>query len=464
MRTGALLLVPLLALAPLVLVAAGELEGAEAWVATDFGMYSFGTVLSMSWSPDGSMIAVAGESPDVAGSVLYACNGSFAYGLDPGFKLFRTNDIEWSPDGSMIAAAAEDYDYNGTLIVFWSNGTLAWTKSLPANPSSVSWSPNSSMVAVTYGYNLTVFTRDGEEVVHLAGPEESTMNTAAWGPDGRIAIGMTTYNYTNSTGYVVLANLSGEIWDANVGPADSIKALAWDSSGNYIVAAGSLWVDAIEETRITVHTASGEETYNTTINLPIVDMSASQDGILLAFSGLTSNLTAWWRIALLDPETGSLTWGENHTGNELYSIAASPNGQSVAVSMGDLSVHLLGQAPQCSSGQQGSGGSTTTSSTANTGTTQGGESHGQSTSTQSSGATSSHEGQAPAETTTRGGSQETQQAGTSGGAISQSGSTGGQSERPGAGIMRSLEERGVTPEIIGIGVIILLLILILLKK
>ena len=464
---SALLLVALLALGSgsLVLVASGEWMGAEAWSTSNLGPYSYGVVLSISWSPDGGMLVASGESPDVAGSVLYACNGSFAYGLDPGIKLTGTFDVAWSPDGSMIAAASEDDYYNGTLLVFWSNGTLAWSQGLAAVPNSVSWAPNSSMLAVTYGNRTAIFRRSGELVTTLWGPEGSDMWVASWGPSGGLAIGLTVSNYTNTTGYLVLANLSGEIWEAAVGPVYKIVDIAWSPGGDKILAVGRQWVGSSERSIITVHTAGGEGLVNTTINAPIIGLDWPSSGAVLAFSGMTSDYTEWWRLGLLNTTTGEITWSSNHTGEGIFSISASPSGNAIALGKGLSSVLLLGEASQCPQPAGPGNGSTitpppggttqpptTTSSEPSTTS----EQHQHSTSAQTSGSshsTSSHSSSNSGASTEH--SSATQEGGSSGSSTSSASATG---------LLKRLSDKGISPEMLGIIIIIILLIVILIKK
>lgn len=143
------------------------------------GPTSFGVVLALEWSPDGSSIAYV----STGGAWLYIV-GDKTYSITSG----DISSVSWSPDGNVIALGKPTGGKNIEI----------WNVEIPQKPRlvrqiedvdvfvdngiEVDWNPVNNLLAIT-GRGVRVWdVASGSLITHIY-PEESTISVA-WSPNG----------------------------------------------------------------------------------------------------------------------------------------------------------------------------------------------------------------------------------------------------------------------------------------
>lgn len=190
-------------------------------VGTGFG-------LSLTWSPDSSKIAVGAIGAAGGGvvQVFNSTNGNLLLTItnpSPSTNNFFGTSVSWSPDGSKIAVSSalgnstiSQYVY----IVSASTGSLINTiASISGNGTGfgfgLAWSPDGSKLAIGTPVYLS-----GIGIIYIVDPNNGNLitsinsftsnadffgNIVSWSADGtKLAIG--SPGYSNSTGIVYIAN------------------------------------------------------------------------------------------------------------------------------------------------------------------------------------------------------------------------------------------------------------------
>lgn len=196
-----------------------------------------GPVNYVAYSPDGSLIATAGE--DGAVRVWDAFTGELVQTLE-GHEN-RINYVDFAPNDELIASAADD----GSVRLWDQAGRQVALLEMPANGvNSVEFSPDSALlVAATDAGDVWVWDVAGESVSMELGGHQGPSYHAIFSPDGSlIASG-------DGIGVVRLWDVTnGELVDSmpvNAGPGsgDPILSIAFNSDGTAIVVGGVIGVN-----------------------------------------------------------------------------------------------------------------------------------------------------------------------------------------------------------------------------
>jgi eukaryotic-like serine/threonine-protein kinase len=200
-----------------------------------------GELDGITWSPDGTRIAAAGDDGKVVvwemhhGTTLWSHNAEYPSANG----LLGENVIAWSPDGTRLASL------NGNMIMLWeaSTGKLLLHYSVAVGHySALAWSPNSQQLAATTAAGSQLFqilAVSAEHIILQMKMESGYACCVTWSPDGhRIAIpgedGL-VYLLEAFSGKTLLTYRgqyqgTGRFHRGHIG----ITSLAWSPNGKYI--------------------------------------------------------------------------------------------------------------------------------------------------------------------------------------------------------------------------------------
>jgi WD40 repeat protein len=197
-----------------------------------------GRVYSAAWSPDEKFIVSAGA--DGTARIWEVASGKEITALEHPDEV---NDVAWSLDGSSILTACED----GIARVWDSeSGELLLELSAHRSPvHSAAWSPDGSMIVTASGQVcgngcaedtlVRIWSaRSGSLLGEFSG-HSSTVNDAAWSPDGELIVSVSGDAYTNDR--------SARIWRVSTmeelvvikGYLGEVTSADWSPDGGVIV-------------------------------------------------------------------------------------------------------------------------------------------------------------------------------------------------------------------------------------
>ncbi len=182
------------------------------WRSPDLG----GDVLSVAWSPDGSMIAVGSQSGELfvfssSGEILWRAR------LD-GY----VEKAEWSPDGSMVVAGISNFTSSSLytrIYVFDYSGTLLWqSRDLDGYITDLKWSPSGDVIAVSTSSGLVYALSANSGNLLWQKTVDGAVTSIDWNPEGsRLAVGSQWWDSsTGAHGFVYVYSSGGTlIWQSD---------------------------------------------------------------------------------------------------------------------------------------------------------------------------------------------------------------------------------------------------------
>ncbi len=183
-----------------------SVDGGRIAIATTNGvfLYDLGTykklrvldspknVFSVSWSPDGKMLAVGGVMAEFGKSgktnldIWDTTTWKIVYEPQTDQKYYALDFrvIEWSHDGRFLAVA--DYELGIAIMDVQTWNVIAEKMPLYGAPYSISWSPDDSRIVANgdLGYGFHKWRIDTGESVRLYDQRVNAPVALAWSPDG----------------------------------------------------------------------------------------------------------------------------------------------------------------------------------------------------------------------------------------------------------------------------------------
>jgi Tol biopolymer transport system component len=235
-----------------------------------------GSAVAPAWSPDGTRLATAYVEEGVSsGVVVHDGDGSDPVTVldqeDSGLVGPDLLDVSWSPDGSRIAVAARAVAHGRTIVIVDAagGGTQAI---LDGHWESVSWSPDGSrLVAVGFpqleGSQFDVYTMrpDGTDLEQLT-DDAAVEHNPSWSPDGTKIVFDTGEEYERDV-YVMDADGS-DLHAVTEAPGLDFFPV-WSPDGEWIAFASDRALSPAERER----NRSGEVRFRTRIHLMRADGS-----------------------------------------------------------------------------------------------------------------------------------------------------------------------------------------------
>ena len=276
-------------------------------------------VLSLAWSPDGNMLASSSYDRTIrlwkplTGQCLKTLTGHVNWVLS----------LAWSPDGNMLASGGDDQ-----TVRLWDVSQGRCLKTLTGHANwvmSVAWSPNGNMLASS-GDDQTVRLWDVSQgkCLRILSGHTNWVRLVAISPDGNmVASGSDdqTVKLWNSQQGKCLKTLTGHTY--------WVSSVAWSPHGQTL-ASGShdqtvkLWDVSEGKCLKTLH---GHTKW-------VWSLAWSPDGQILASGSYDQSVRLW------NPSTGQCLRTLQGYNNWLFAVAWSPDGQTLISSSEDRTVKL----------------------------------------------------------------------------------------------------------------------------
>ncbi|KAJ5652726.1 hypothetical protein N7507_010152 [Penicillium longicatenatum] len=276
-----------------------------------------GSIQSIAWSPDGSLLASGSNDKTVR--VWDPATGQTVSTLEG--HSDSVFSIAWSPDGSRLASGSYD-----TTVRVWDPTTGQTVSTLEGHGSvqSIAWSPDGKRLA-SGSYDTTVRVWDpttGQPVSTLEG--HGSIQSIAWSLDGSrlasVSYDKTVRVWDPTTGQPI-STLEGHI--------DFIYSIAWSPDGSRLTSGSNdktvrVWDPTTSQT---ISTLEGHSDL-------VYSIAWSPDGSRLASGSYDTTVRVW------DPTTGqTVSTLEGHS-DLVYSIAWSPDGSRLASGSYDTTVRV----------------------------------------------------------------------------------------------------------------------------
>lgn len=278
-----------------------------------------------------------------------------------GHNLGVRSVVSFSPDGQIIASAGED-----ATVKLWSadGRELLRTLKLKDSVTSVSFSPDSKMiVSGSIDRKLTLWNRDGKELSSFDYHNQIQINSVSFSPDGKNiasadANGIiklwnrndksvkTLKGHTNlvyrvrfsSNGEMIasasadktvrLWNLEGKLLRTFEGHTTAVKSVSFSPDGQSLVSASMDGTVRLWNVNLKGPIPPPEDQYKDRHNGPVNDVSFSPDGETFATAGEDNSVKLW------DKEGELLETLKGHT-RPVKSLSFSPKDNETLVSVGD---------------------------------------------------------------------------------------------------------------------------------
>jgi serine/threonine protein kinase len=279
-----------------------------------------GKEYTVSWSPDGTKIASAGNSGKV--EVWDATSGNGLFNIISGATTVYS--VAWSPDGTKLASGQKD----GTVNI-WDATTGNQISTFTGHSSqvnSVAWSSDSKNIVSGSGDKTArVWDVASGNTLTVYQGHSSWINSVAW-----------SYN----TPFIASGSgdKTAQVWNAFDGSAqiaysrhtNEVLVVAWSPDNSRIASASD------DDTVQIWDTMNGNRYVNYTGHSGfVVAMAWSPNGQYIASGGVDTTVQVWKAIdgALIKKYTG-------HTA-EVESITWSPDSQHIASASDDQTIQLL---------------------------------------------------------------------------------------------------------------------------
>ena len=270
-------------------------------------------VYSVSFSPDGSLIATASFDKTVK---LWSRQGKLLKTLS-GHKA-PVYGVSFSPDGKLIASASDD-----KMVKLWScQGKLLKTLSgHQAEVTGVSFSHDGKLIAsASDDTTVKLWSRQGKLLKTLSG-HEAQVYGVSFSPDGEL---IATASNDNT---VKLWSRNGELVRTLEGHKSSVLDVNFSPDGELIASASN-------DKTVKLWSRNGEllQTLKRHEYL-IYSVSFSPDGKLIASASIDKTVRLW---SSQGKELQTLREHENH----VYGVSFSPDGKLIASASNDNTVKL----------------------------------------------------------------------------------------------------------------------------
>ncbi len=319
---------------------------------------AFREVDTLQWSPDGRMLAVAGQTREKllaqANNVaVYLFSGSTTTTLAATAFSVTSSGVSWSPDGQYIAAGGkvnlplsltvstsnlQVYSIVNNTLSTVAQTNLGTTRASYTGP--VSWSPDGHYLAVGGNMrNLTIYQFNGTTLNQVSATSGvSEVLGISWHPSGKY-IAIATNSSTNSIAIYSFNNGNGALIATSLtrSYASFATNVAWSPDGNFLAATGQNGSGATAKD-ITIYSFNGANPASPTlgavatapfgVNARVVKWSP--DGRFILVGGNDSSSSD---LTLYMAFTGSslVPLKKISYGTALYACDLNPNGLYLAV-------------------------------------------------------------------------------------------------------------------------------------
>lgn len=270
-------------------------------------------VYSVSWSPDGQKLASASQDKTIK---LWTREGVLLKTLIG--HQDRVSSVSFSPNGELIASASWDK----TVKLWKTDGTLLKTLKNSDRILGVSFSPDGQLIAAASRDNtITLWRRDGTFIKSWKAHEQA-VTSVSFSPDSEI-IASTSFDNTVK----LWRRRDGVLVNTLRGHTNWVLAVTFSPNGETIATASKdntiqLW----QRDGTLIETLKGHGNM-------VQGVSFSRDNLTLASASADNTIKLWYRDNRLFKAL------KGHT-DAISSVSFSPNGQVIATSSWDKTVKL----------------------------------------------------------------------------------------------------------------------------